>query len=92
MSDSKELMNLLNSKKFKNLLQSRNIQCQFPVLTPNVKGIQHAIQLGAKEVAIFGAASESFSQKNINCSIAESLKRFENVMLEAEKNHLMVRG
>ncbi len=48
----------------------------YPVLTPNLKGFEAALAAGAKEVAVFGAASESFSQKNINCSIAESLARF----------------
>ncbi|KAJ2026779.1 hypothetical protein IWW57_002930, partial [Coemansia sp. S610] len=52
----------------------------YPVLTPNLKGLESAIAAGAKEVAIFGAASESFSMKNINCSIAESLARFEEVV------------
>ena len=48
----------------------------YPVLTPNLKGFEAARAAGATEVAIFGAASEAFSKKNINCSIAESLERF----------------
>src|SRR5437762_7620217 len=51
----------------------------YPVLTPNLKGFEAALAAGATEVAIFGAASESFSKKNINCSIAESLARFHPV-------------
>ena len=51
----------------------------YPVLTPNLKGFEAALAAGAMEVAIFGAASESFSKKNINCSIAESLERFRPV-------------
>jgi isopropylmalate/homocitrate/citramalate synthase len=51
----------------------------YPVLTPNLKGFQAAHAAGATEVAIFGAASEAFSRKNINCSIAESLERFRPV-------------
>ena len=51
----------------------------YPVLTPNLKGFEAARAAGATEVAIFGAASEAFSQKNINCSIAESLERFRPV-------------
>src|SRR5208282_737327 len=47
-----------------------------PVLVPNEKGLDAAIAAGAREVAIFAAASETFSRKNINCSIAESLERF----------------
>src|SRR5687768_18264495 len=48
----------------------------YPVLTPNLKGFEAARAAGATEVAVFGAASEAFSRKNINCSIAESLERF----------------
>ena len=47
----------------------------YPVLTPNLKGYETAVACGAKEVAIFGAASEGFSRRNINCSIDESLER-----------------
>jgi hydroxymethylglutaryl-CoA lyase len=64
----------------------------YPVLTPNLKGFDAAIEAGATEVAIFGAASESFSQKNINCSIAESLKRFEPVVSAASALEIPVRG
>ncbi|KAJ1975863.1 hypothetical protein H4R35_002952 [Dimargaris xerosporica] len=64
----------------------------YPVLTPNVKGFQAALAAGAREVAIFGAASESFSQKNINCSIEESLARFQAVMDEAHTHKIPVRG
>src|SRR3954469_6167950 len=51
----------------------------YPVLAPNLKGFEAARAAGATEVAIFGAASESFSKRNINCSIAESLERFRPV-------------
>src|SRR5947209_15097652 len=51
----------------------------YPVLTPNLKGFEAARAAGAKEVAVFAAASESFSRRNINCSIAESLVRFRPV-------------
>ncbi|KAK8735716.1 hypothetical protein OTU49_005282 [Cherax quadricarinatus] len=64
----------------------------YPVLTPNIKGFEAAIAAGCEEVAIFGAASESFSQKNINCSIAESLERFQDVMNAANKMGIRVRG
>lgn len=64
----------------------------YPVLVPNMKGFEGALEAGAKEIAVFGAASEAFSQKNINCSIAESLERFAPV-LEAAKHHgIAVRG
>jgi len=64
----------------------------YPVLVPNLKGLEAAIECGAKEVAIFGAASESFSRKNINCSIEESLNRFQEVMLAAKNAGILVRG
>ncbi|KAI9327071.1 3-hydroxymethyl-3-methylglutaryl-coenzyme A lyase [Zopfochytrium polystomum] len=64
----------------------------YPVLTPNVKGFQAAVAAGAREVAVFGAASESFSRKNINASISESLKRFEDVMKAAQVAGVPVRG
>ncbi|WP_186301489.1 hydroxymethylglutaryl-CoA lyase [Denitromonas halophila] len=64
----------------------------YPVLTPNLKGFEAALAAGATEVAVFGAASESFSQKNINCSIAESLQRFEPVMAAAQAAGVKVRG
>lgn len=64
----------------------------FPVLTPNLKGFDAALEAGATEVAIFGAASESFSQKNINCSVAESLKRFAAVVDAASALEIRVRG
>ena len=64
----------------------------YPVLTPNLQGFDAAVQAGATEVAIFGAASESFSRKNINCSIAESLKRFEPIVSAASALEIKVRG
>jgi hydroxymethylglutaryl-CoA lyase len=48
----------------------------YPVLVPNIKGMQGALACGVKEIAVFGAASEAFTQKNINCTIRESLDRF----------------
>jgi hydroxymethylglutaryl-CoA lyase len=64
----------------------------YSALTPNMHGFDLAVAAGADEVAIFGAASESFSQKNINCSIAESLQRFEAIMLAAKARNIRVRG
>ena len=64
----------------------------YPVLTPNLKGFEAALAAGAHEVAVFGAASESFSQKNINCSIAESLARFRPVTEAAHAAGVKVRG
>ena len=64
----------------------------YPVLTPNLKGFESARAAGATEVAIFGAASEAFSKKNINCSIAESLERFRPVTDAARDANIKVRG
>jgi isopropylmalate/homocitrate/citramalate synthase len=64
----------------------------YPVLVPNLKGFEAALAAGAKEVAIFGAASEAFSRKNTNCSIAESLERFAPVLEAAKANGVRVRG
>ncbi|XP_069751843.1 hydroxymethylglutaryl-CoA lyase, mitochondrial-like isoform X2 [Narcine bancroftii] len=64
----------------------------YPVLTPNLKGFETALKAGAREVAIFGAASEMFSERNINCSIDESLQRFEEVMKAAKDANVPVRG
>ncbi|WP_046113724.1 hydroxymethylglutaryl-CoA lyase [Aquincola tertiaricarbonis] len=64
----------------------------YPVLAPNMKGYEAAVAAGAKEVAVFAAASEAFSQKNINCSIAESIARFEPVFEAARRDGVRVRG
>jgi hydroxymethylglutaryl-CoA lyase len=64
----------------------------YPVLVPNMKGMESAVAAGVKEISVFAAASETFSRKNINCSIAESLERFEPVMEGARKHGMKVRG
>ncbi len=64
----------------------------YSVLTPNMKGFEGAVAAGADEVVIFGAASEAFSQKNINCSIAESIARFEPVAAAAKDKGIRLRG
>ncbi len=64
----------------------------FPVLVPNERGLEAALQSGVKEIAVFTAASESFTQKNINCTIAESIERFSAVILRALDSGLRVRG
>jgi len=65
---------------------------RYPVLTPNMQGFDAAVAAGAREVAIFAAASDTFSEKNINCSIDESFRRFEPVMLAAKDKGITVRG
>lgn len=64
----------------------------YPVLTPNLKGFEAARAAGATEVAVFAAATEAFSRKNINCSIAESLERFRPVTEAAARHGVKVRG
>ncbi|MBP9541843.1 MAG: hydroxymethylglutaryl-CoA lyase, partial [Vitreoscilla sp.] len=64
----------------------------YPVLTPNLKGLEAALATGVTEVAVFAAASEAFSQKNINCSISESIERFVPVIESAREHGVAVRG
>ncbi|KAI5264767.1 pyruvate carboxyltransferase [Aureobasidium subglaciale] len=64
----------------------------FPVLVPNVKGFEAALEGGAKEVSIFLSASEGFSRKNIACSMAESLQRAQMIAQEARKHNIRIRG
>ena len=64
----------------------------YAALTPNLKGFEAALEAEVKEVAVFAAASEAFSQKNINCSIAESLQRFLPLMEAAQRHGVRVRG
>jgi hydroxymethylglutaryl-CoA lyase len=65
---------------------------RYTALTPNLRGFERAVAAGADEVAIFAAASEAFSHRNINCSIAESLQRFGEVMAAASARDIRVRG
>jgi hydroxymethylglutaryl-CoA lyase len=64
----------------------------YSVLTPNLRGLEGALAAGVDEIVVFGAASEAFSQKNINCSIAESIERFKPVTEAAKQHGLRVRG
>lgn len=82
MADSLTVMQNIN----------RLAHVRYSALTPNLKGFQQALAAGANEVAIFTAASESFSQKNINCSIEDSLQRFIPIMEHAKTLDLPVRG
>ncbi len=65
---------------------------RFSALVPNLKGLEAALAAGVEEIAVFGAASETFSQRNIACSIAESLERFRPVVTTARARGLRVRG
>ncbi len=70
----------------------RRAGVRYPVLVPNEHGLERALAAGVEEIAVFAAASESFSQRNINCSIAESLARFEPVAARARTAGLRLRG
>ncbi|EJC6990434.1 hydroxymethylglutaryl-CoA lyase [Vibrio parahaemolyticus] len=82
MADSKEVMQNI----------TRRASVTYSALTPNLQGLEQALDAGANQVAIFTSTSEGFCQHNINCSIAESLKRFEPLMVQADKYHVPVRG
>ncbi|KAJ1922041.1 hypothetical protein H4219_000388 [Mycoemilia scoparia] len=82
MADSENVLKSIN----------KNPKVSYPVLVPNRKYFDRAVEAGAKEIAIFGSASEAFSQKNINCSISESLKRFEEVARLAQEMNIPMRG
>lgn len=89
MAGSKEVVQqVLQLQKDKKI--AKNVE--FSVLVPNEKGMQEALTSGIREIAIFAACSETFSQKNINCSIEESFGRFAPVMALAKKNKIKVRG
>ena len=82
MADSGEVFNNI----------TRQADVAYTALTPNMRGYDAAVASQADEVAVFGAASESFTQKNINCSIAESIERFKPVIAAAKAKGLPVRG
>jgi hydroxymethylglutaryl-CoA lyase len=82
MADHAELM----------LRLKRKSGTRYPVLVPNMEGFNAALACGANEVSVFAAASETFSQRNINCSTTESLKRFEPVLDAAMREGVRVRG
>jgi hydroxymethylglutaryl-CoA lyase len=79
-----------NAEVMRGIKRKRGVA--YPVLVPNRKGLDAAIAAGADEVVVFGAASETFSKRNTNCSIAEGLARFSEVCEEAIKRGLKVRG
>ena len=89
LSDHKNIIESINSNKY---LSSFKKEINYPVLTPNMKGFDNAISAGAKEVAIFAAASEAFSKNNINCSIDESIDRFIPILNKAKEIGIPVRG
>ena len=87
MADHKEVMGHLAAA-----MEGSSADISFPVLVPNLKGMEAALDAGAREVAIFASASESFSKKNINCTVEDSLERFRPVLSCADSNGIAVRG
>jgi hydroxymethylglutaryl-CoA lyase len=75
---------------FQQVNKSANVS--YPMLVPNMKGLELAISAGVQEIALFAATTETFSQKNTNCSIAESIDRFNQVIDHAHANGLKIRG
>lgn len=71
---------------------SKNTDIRYPVLVPNIQGMELAIKANAKEIAVFSAASESFSKKNTNCSIAEGLSHIEKIAILAKQYQIPMRG
>lgn len=67
-------------------------EIEYPVLVPNIQGLDRALAIGVKHISVFAAASESFAQKNTNCSIKESLDRIKKVTEQAQKLNLKIRG
>ena len=89
MADHVEITkSLVAIKKQSSSSQSLN----FPVLVPNIKGLEAAITAGAEEIAIFGTPSEAFCKRNANCDVEESIKRFREVTKVALNAGLRVRG
>lgn len=82
---------MANSDEVFRLIQ-RHPNVRFAALTPNLQGFEQALKAQASEIAVFAAASESFSQRNINCSISESIERFKPIINAAKEHGLPVRG
>lgn len=70
----------------------RKVGLHYPVLVPNLEGLERALAVGVKEIAVFSTASEQFSMHNTHCSVAESMKRIEQVMQVAKRHTLSVRA
>ncbi|XP_018436627.1 hydroxymethylglutaryl-CoA lyase, mitochondrial isoform X1 [Raphanus sativus] len=83
---------LADAKNVMDAVNTLHGAARLPVLTPNLKGFEAAVSAGAKEVAIFASASESFSLSNINCSIEESLLRYRAVSTAAKEHSIPVRA
>lgn len=95
-----ETTSFVSPKAIPQLADSKAVFCQiekadnvnYSALVPNTKGFDSALEVGVKEIAIFGAASESFTKRNINCNIEESIQRFSQVISQAKAHDIRVRG
>jgi isopropylmalate/homocitrate/citramalate synthase len=92
MADHKEVLRGIQALDLEEPQSSSSSSISFPVLVPNMKGLELAMESGAKEVSVFASASQSFSKRNINCTIEESLERFQPVVQTAKRNGIRVRG
>ena len=95
MADTSRVYEYINEEIKKNIskIDSNNFETiKFTALTPNLQGLDDALKYNVKEIAVFGAASNTFSIKNINCSISESLDRFKKVCDKAKNHNILVRG
>ncbi len=89
MAETEKILKRVYKKQSERKISRR---ADISVLVPNVKGMELAIRAGAKHVAIFAACSESFSKRNINCTIEESFQRFEAIVKMARSHRIKVRG
>jgi len=94
MADTSRVYEYINDQiKNKLNINSNDFETiKFAALTPNLQGLDEALKYNVKEIAVFGAASNTFSMKNINCSISESLDRFKNVCDKAKNHNILIRG
>lgn len=79
-----------NSEVYSGITKKEGIT--YPVLVPNIQGMEAALKVGVKEIAVFASASEGFSRKNTNCSTKESIEKIKNVITLAKQNKIKVRG
>lgn len=89
MKNSHQVFKSLRARHKKKLV---NRQLDLSTLVPNMKGMEAAVEVGVQHIAVFGATSETFSQRNINCSISESFKRFQDIANVAQKEKILMRG
>lgn len=89
---TKRVPQMADTEKLFEHLKGQKTRTVYSALVPNMKGMEAALRLGVKKIAVFTAASETFNQKNIHCSIDESIERFKPVVCEANKHGITVRG